>query len=201
MTSRLSLQKIRSKLGLTQQQMASGMGLGSRAYQELESGTRKMKGRHAFLAERLSLKIAAEKKNPKLAAPSIQKDVHTIMDGTNGKSAEPLSRRKGPPKDQSPTANGNWRLNIAPKEEMMVGTNFKACLFIARNLGPGNISIVQDVGTTNHLASGQMIVTQLEYGFKFVGAKVKPAEVEFNILPVAPWSFWRLSDAQNKPAP
>jgi hypothetical protein len=95
---------------------------------------------------------------------------------------------------------GIWRVTIGPKKDMDIGINFKACIIVAHNFGPGKISIEQATGASIDVASGQVILTQLEYAFKFIGAKDKPAKIEFQILPVAPWSFWRVADTPKAPA-
>jgi len=115
-----------------------------------------------------------------------------LLSSVRGKAAGPRAGR-------ADMATGNWRLTIGPEKELEVGKNFKACLIVAHNLGPGKCSVVQATGRGIDIAPDQIIVTQVEYGFKFVGAKDKPAQIEFQILPVVPWSFWRVSDTAVAP--
>ena len=117
-----------------------------------------------------------------------------FLSSVRGKAAGPRAGRA----DMANSA-GNWRLTIGPEKELEVGKDFKACLIVSHNLGPGKCSVVQATGRGIDIAPYQIIVTQVEYGFKFVGAKDKPAQIEFQILPVLPWSFWRVSDTAVAP--
>ena len=60
-------------LGLTQSEMAKGMGLSLRTYQELEMNSDKVRRRHVRLAESVALDVAVDKKNPMLAPASVRK--------------------------------------------------------------------------------------------------------------------------------
>lgn len=58
---------LRKSLGLNQADMAEAMGLGSRAYFEIEANPEKIKPRHRILAEAVALSIADERNDPMLA--------------------------------------------------------------------------------------------------------------------------------------
>ncbi|WP_454917323.1 helix-turn-helix domain-containing protein [Xanthobacter sediminis] len=64
---------IRKALGLTQAEMAERIGLGSRAYQDLEAGKSTMRKIHAEAASMVSLAVAVEKGEPMLAIPAVRK--------------------------------------------------------------------------------------------------------------------------------
>jgi DNA-binding XRE family transcriptional regulator len=67
----LQLRGLRERLDLGQTEMAKRMGLGLRAYQELESNPGKLRKRHIRLAESVASDMAIEKKDPYLAPPSV----------------------------------------------------------------------------------------------------------------------------------
>lgn len=68
----IDLLALRKSLGLNQADMAKRMGLGSRAYFGLEVDPRTIRPRHIMLAERASLDVAIEKKDPMLAAATLR---------------------------------------------------------------------------------------------------------------------------------
>jgi transcriptional regulator with XRE-family HTH domain len=63
---------LRRTLGLTQADMAAEMGLSHRAYQELEAGSGPISRRNRNAAERVSLRLAVQRADPKLAAIDIR---------------------------------------------------------------------------------------------------------------------------------
>lgn len=63
---------LRKSLVLTQTEMADRVGLGLRAYQELEGGNSKLRPIHVAAAERVALAVAVERKEPMLAPASIR---------------------------------------------------------------------------------------------------------------------------------
>jgi len=69
---------LRKRLGLTQAQMADRIGLGLRAYTEIENGRSALRGIHVAAAERVSLAIAAERGDPMLAAPAARRDALAV---------------------------------------------------------------------------------------------------------------------------
>lgn len=78
------LKALRVMIGITQQEMAQSMGLALRLYQDLESGKKDLKIRHAQTAERASLHFAVEKKNPMIALPPIRKEALDLVDMIRG---------------------------------------------------------------------------------------------------------------------
>jgi transcriptional regulator with XRE-family HTH domain len=63
---------LRKTLGLTQAEMATEMGLSHRAYQELEGGSGPISRRNRNAAERVSLRIAVLRADPKLAVIAVR---------------------------------------------------------------------------------------------------------------------------------
>ena len=68
-----SLLQLRTALDLPQAEMARRMGLSLRPYQELESKTRTIRGRHIRLAELVALEVAVENDDPELAPKDIRR--------------------------------------------------------------------------------------------------------------------------------
>lgn len=69
----LDLVETRNRIGLTQAEMAKRMGMGLRAYQELESSPERVKLRHQMLAGLAALYVALERGDPMLAPASIRR--------------------------------------------------------------------------------------------------------------------------------
>src|SRR4051794_33751728 len=85
-----------------------------------------------------------------------------------------------------------WELFMPPEKEIWVGTRFKALLLVVHNSGPATVSIKDGLTETPvELAAKGTVVMQVEYALAFVNSENNPATVEFQVLPVAPWSFWR----------
>jgi transcriptional regulator with XRE-family HTH domain len=69
-----TLRGFREAATLTQTEMASLMGMGNTAYQDLETGFSKFKPRHLMILERVSLKLAVERGDLNLALPGVRRD-------------------------------------------------------------------------------------------------------------------------------
>jgi len=69
-----TLETVRKLAGLTQGEMASRIGLGLSAYEDLKNGLSSFKTRHKLALERASLTLAVEQKNINLAVPSVRRD-------------------------------------------------------------------------------------------------------------------------------
>ncbi|HTK34529.1 MAG TPA: helix-turn-helix transcriptional regulator [Caulobacteraceae bacterium] len=80
-----TLKDFREAAKLTQSELASLMGLGNSAYQDLESGFSKFKPRHLMVLERVSLKLAVEREDIALALPSIRRDALDLAGMIRGK--------------------------------------------------------------------------------------------------------------------
>jgi transcriptional regulator with XRE-family HTH domain len=65
---------LRKHLGLSQTEMATGMGMVMRSYQEIEAGKTRLQHRHTLAAERFALSLAIERKDPMLAPASVRKE-------------------------------------------------------------------------------------------------------------------------------
>ena len=63
----------RKALGLTQTEMAERIGLGMRAYQDIETGASKLRPIHVAAVERASLALAIERGNPMLAPAAVRR--------------------------------------------------------------------------------------------------------------------------------
>jgi transcriptional regulator with XRE-family HTH domain len=68
------LADLRSKLGLTQTDFASRMGVPFRTYQDIEAGISKLRSVHIAAAERAALAYAVECGDPSLAPANIRKE-------------------------------------------------------------------------------------------------------------------------------
>jgi len=64
----------RDLLGLTQTAMAERIGLGLRAYQDIEGGASKLRPIHVAAAERAGLALAVERRNPMLAPVAVRRE-------------------------------------------------------------------------------------------------------------------------------
>ena len=64
---------LRNSLALTQAEMAERMGLGARAYQDIEGGVSKVRPIHVAAAERAALTLAVERGNPMLAPATVRR--------------------------------------------------------------------------------------------------------------------------------
>jgi DNA-binding XRE family transcriptional regulator len=67
------LAALRDKLGITQTDMAQRVGLGLRAYQDIEGGVSKVRPIHVAAAERAALALAVEKGDPMLAPVGVRR--------------------------------------------------------------------------------------------------------------------------------
>ena len=67
------LAALRNSLALTQADMGERMGLGTRAYQAIETGEAKVRSIHVAAAERAALALAVERGNPMLAPASVRR--------------------------------------------------------------------------------------------------------------------------------
>lgn len=65
---------LRKSLDLTQAEMAGRVGLGLRAYQDIEAGVSKLRPIHAHAAERAALTLAVERANPMLAPAAVRRE-------------------------------------------------------------------------------------------------------------------------------
>lgn len=86
-----TLTDFRAAAKLTQAELASLMGMGLSAYQDLESGFSKFKNRHQMALERASLRLAVEREDVGLALPSIRRDA---IDFTRLFNEGPIKRVK-----------------------------------------------------------------------------------------------------------
>jgi DNA-binding XRE family transcriptional regulator len=68
------LKACREAWALTQAEMAAQLGMGLSAYQDLETGLSSFKGRHQLALERVSLKLAVERRDLNLALPAARRD-------------------------------------------------------------------------------------------------------------------------------
>lgn len=68
------LRAYRERVGASQKDFASELGLAARAYQDLENSVSPIKPRHVAMLERLSLRLAVQERDLNLALPSIRKD-------------------------------------------------------------------------------------------------------------------------------
>jgi len=66
--------ELRKAMGLTQSELAKLIGLGLRAYQEIEGTDRDLKLRHIQAVERVALREAVKQGNPMLAPESVRRD-------------------------------------------------------------------------------------------------------------------------------
>lgn len=80
---RLHITEIRKRLGLKQSEMAERLGMGLRAYSDLENGVSKTRPIHVLAAERISLRVATERQDASLAAYSVVQDARAIIRGSN----------------------------------------------------------------------------------------------------------------------
>ena len=76
---RMHLATIRKRLGLTQTEMASRIGMGARAYSDLETGISKVRLVHTLAAERVSLQEARARQDATLAEHSVIQDARAII--------------------------------------------------------------------------------------------------------------------------
>ena len=65
---------LRKSLNLTQAEMAERIGLGLRAYQDIEGGVSKLRPIHVNAAERAALSLAVERGNPMLAPAGVRRE-------------------------------------------------------------------------------------------------------------------------------
>lgn len=70
---------LRKELGLTQQEMAAQFDMALRSYQSLESGESEYRFIHRLAAERIALMLAADRKAPRLAPPSVRADATELV--------------------------------------------------------------------------------------------------------------------------
>lgn len=63
----------RKTLDLTQAEMAERVGLGLRAYQDIEAGVSRLRPIHVHAAERAALALAVERGNPMLAPAEVRR--------------------------------------------------------------------------------------------------------------------------------
>lgn len=70
---------LRKELGLTQQEMADQFDMALRSYQSLESGESEYRFIHRLAAERVALMLAADRKAPALAPPSVRADAIELV--------------------------------------------------------------------------------------------------------------------------
>jgi transcriptional regulator with XRE-family HTH domain len=71
--------ELRSRLGLTQQEMAGQLDMALRSYQSIEAGESEYRFIHRLAAERIALALAADKKDPKLAPDSVRADAIELV--------------------------------------------------------------------------------------------------------------------------
>jgi DNA-binding XRE family transcriptional regulator len=69
-----ALKSYREGAKVTQAEMARLLGLGTTAYQDLESGFSKFKERHQLALERVSLRLAVERNDINQALPAVRRD-------------------------------------------------------------------------------------------------------------------------------
>jgi len=79
---------LRKALGFSQSQMAAGIGLGMRAYQEIEAGRSELRQSHAMACELLSLRAALGAANIALALPNIRRDALDFAALVRGEAAD-----------------------------------------------------------------------------------------------------------------
>ena len=68
------LKTFRERAGLKQVEMAELVGMSLRAYQDVETGVSGFRAVHVAAVERVSLRLAVERKDIGLALPSIRRD-------------------------------------------------------------------------------------------------------------------------------
>lgn len=68
------LHNIRETLGLSQQEMATRMGVALRSYSDLERGIATVRQVHVLAAERAALALAVERRDPMLAPVSVRRE-------------------------------------------------------------------------------------------------------------------------------
>jgi DNA-binding XRE family transcriptional regulator len=184
----------RKKLGLLQSEMAAKMGHSLRTYQELERGKRSVRRRHSRQAEAVMLEVAAETGKFDLLSPLLQERVNKLapVNGSDGEvpSDKLTSKRTRSERPWSENSVRPWQVFVPANKKIEVGSNFKAFLLVAHNCGPGKISIRSAIGTEVELSANGVHVMQVEYCLTFTSLENKSATLEFDVVPVAPWSFW-----------
>jgi len=71
--------ELRKELGLTQQEMAAKLDMALRSYQAIETGESAYRFIHRLAAERVALMIAADRKAPMHAPPSVRADAIELV--------------------------------------------------------------------------------------------------------------------------
>ena len=74
----IELTKLRKRMGLSQADMATGMGMDLLAYQGVEAGEGLIRRRDELAAERWVLAVAVEKGDPSLMPAKLREDVDEI---------------------------------------------------------------------------------------------------------------------------
>lgn len=112
---------LRKELGLTQQEMADQFNMALRSYQSLESGESEYRFIHRLAAERVALTLAADRKVPALAPPSVRADaIELVRVGTQTGNPEFQSPKesKGPSVDKP--HNAKFRAAYASVGELVL---------------------------------------------------------------------------------
>jgi transcriptional regulator with XRE-family HTH domain len=81
------LKDFRAAADLNQTEMARLMDMGISAYQDIETGFSKFKGRHQMILERASEKLAVERKDGALALPAVRRDALDLAKLIRGEGA------------------------------------------------------------------------------------------------------------------
>jgi transcriptional regulator with XRE-family HTH domain len=95
---------LRKELGITQQDMATRLGMALRSYQAIEAGESEYRLVHRLAAERVALMFATDKKAPTLAPESVRIDAMELV-RLGQLSGSPLFSR--PPSEREPDAQIN----------------------------------------------------------------------------------------------
>lgn len=69
---------LRKGLDLRQSEMADALGMGLRAYSDLETGKSECRPIHVLAAERITLRLAAERRDASLLPAPVRDDMRSI---------------------------------------------------------------------------------------------------------------------------
>ena len=78
------MKDLRTQADLTQRELADQLGLGLTAYQDLETEFSRFKPRHQIMLERVSLKLAVERRDINLALPAVRRDALDLAELIRG---------------------------------------------------------------------------------------------------------------------
>jgi transcriptional regulator with XRE-family HTH domain len=98
--------QLRKDMGLTQQQMADALDMALRSYQSIESGESEYRFVHRLAAERIALMVAADKKAPMLAPPTVRDDAIELV-RVGYLTGDPVFQKVRAKDDAEPNEHGN----------------------------------------------------------------------------------------------